>query len=147
MLNVKFTKENYPWITVLSFSGTCLLGNLMATGDILSSVFALLGSMILILFGSLMAEFILYPVILFQFKNPLCPPSLYLGYCRWYANICSGFSVIVLGFLFEASLTLEAGNEISETAYQVFSMPGFFLGTGIGAERVRTIFSSKLSEL
>ncbi len=147
MLNVHFTKENYPWITVLSFSGTCILGNLVATGDILSSSFTLLASMLLIFFGSWITGFVLYPVIWVQFKNPLCPPSFYLGYCRWYAYICTGFSVILVGLLLEASLSLEAENEISDEAYQVFSMPGFFLGIGIGAERVRTIFASKLPEL
>jgi len=135
MLNVNFTKENYPWITVLSFSGACLLGNLVATGDILSFGFTLLASMLLIFFGSWMTEFVLYPVIWAQFKNPFCPPSLYLGYCRWYAYICNRFSVILVGLLLEAFLSLEAENEISRAAYQVFSMPGFFLGIGIGVSR------------
>lgn len=67
----------------------------------------------------------------------------FLGCCRWYAYIFTGLSVILLG----ASLSLAAENEISGDAYLVFSMPEFVLGVGIGSERVKTIFSSKLPEL
>lgn len=147
MLNKNFSKRNYFWFATLSFSTACLLGSSVATGNILNSVLTLVVSMALIFLGSWMSKVVLYPVIWIQFKNPSCPPSFHLGYCRFCAYFITGFSIVLVGYFLVISLSLGAESVTSEATYQVFSMPGFFFGAGIGAERVRAIFASKFLEL
>jgi hypothetical protein len=143
MLNKIVSNRKYIWIASLSFSSVCFIGNFVATGNLLDSVFTQVMSMIVIFLGYRTSWPFYFYGIRAYFKNPMSPPYFFLDTCRFFTYFFVGASVFRLACLLVASLSWDTENLSSGDVIEVFIMPGFPFGSGIGFERHRKIIASK----
>ncbi|MDX1803923.1 MAG: hypothetical protein R3292_07555 [Alcanivorax sp.] len=130
---------NKKRIVVVVMLSSLLYGllSLLATGQTGPSIFVFFLSLILTGWGIAMTCLVGYPVIWIQYKNPACPPGVYLGFCTLFTALLGLVAVIML--LME---TMAAWR--GQAAAMVFAEPAFVLGAGLAMQLVRKSFQHRL---